>query len=173
MPFDIVSKHAMSMLLPAKYAVRIFFYSSSFLKYVITSHPTLSLNISCKYTTKSLGCHVVCLWVEESFILSYIWNAHQHLEMNLWIWSATERCALFILLILPCWCVIYVVMQSLITCRSKDAGNDIWRKHSALWPSMSKPKVGFWPSMETGDSFSGSLNKHRNLYIFYFYRFKI
>ena len=59
------------MLLSAKCSVRISFYANSVLKYVITSLPILSLNILCKYMTESLGRHMVCLWVEECFLLRY------------------------------------------------------------------------------------------------------
>lgn len=79
----------MSVLLPAKYSVRIFFDSSSLFKYVITSHPPCLWTSRVSTRQNPLGVNIVCLWVEESFILSYIWNAHQHLEMNLWILSET------------------------------------------------------------------------------------
>lgn len=56
MPFDIVSKQTVLMLLFTKYSVRIFFYSSHLFKYVTTCHPTLSLNISDKYISSLVSC---------------------------------------------------------------------------------------------------------------------
>ena len=61
----------MSGLLSAKCSVRISFYANSLFRYVITSLPIPSLNILCKYMTESFGPHMVCLWVEERFLLRY------------------------------------------------------------------------------------------------------
>lgn len=122
----------LAMLFSAKYSVRIFFYSSSLLKYIISDRPVLSLS---EYVTKSLRCHVVCLGVEETFTLKYIWNAHQHVAM----------------LIPPWW-------------------YKRWSQSSSRMPETTfedfqlKPRIKFWPSVETEDSFGGSLNIHWNIY---------